>query len=167
MAAKSRFPVGGKGQQAQGAKGKGGIVASSYTLVLEYSSVHLAELEGGLLLVSSPGEPVKRLRWEPAGYAFHQAALRLVLGHGGAAGTEQGGEKEGEGGPGGEGGKTAADSSPQLGSIDPSAWESSRRNKKPGKGDADEKIQQDHYALLGLAHLRYLATEDQIRKAYR
>ena len=27
--------------------------------------------------------------------------------------------------------------------------------------------QQDHYALLGLGHLRYLATEDQIRKSYR
>lgn len=27
--------------------------------------------------------------------------------------------------------------------------------------------QQDHYALLGLSHLRYLATEDQIKKSYR
>ncbi|KAI7992002.1 hypothetical protein LOK49_LG12G00909 [Camellia lanceoleosa] len=30
-----------------------------------------------------------------------------------------------------------------------------------------EGKQQDHYALLGLSHLRYLATEEQIRKSYR
>ena len=40
----------------------------------------------------------------------------------------------------------------------------SSKGKK--KSVADGK-QQDHYALLGLSHLRYLATEDQIRKSYR
>ncbi|KAF7803610.1 dnaJ-like protein subfamily C member 2 [Senna tora] len=39
----------------------------------------------------------------------------------------------------------------------------SKSKKKSGSGDQ----QQDHYALLGLGHLRYLATEDQIRKSYR
>ncbi|PNX86655.1 DnaJ subfamily c member 2-like protein, partial [Trifolium pratense] len=41
---------------------------------------------------------------------------------------------------------------------------SSKSKKKSGDKD---KQQQDHYALLGLSHLRYLATEDQIRKSYR
>ncbi|KAL8238927.1 hypothetical protein R6Q59_015494 [Mikania micrantha] len=39
---------------------------------------------------------------------------------------------------------------------------SSKGKKKSG----DKATQQDHYALLGLGHLRYLATEDQIRKSY-
>ncbi|XVF10241.1 hypothetical protein REPUB_Repub07fG0166000 [Reevesia pubescens] len=38
--------------------------------------------------------------------------------------------------------------------------------KEKKKSTADGK-QQDHYALLGLSHLRYLATEDQIRRSYR
>ncbi|KAI3501639.1 hypothetical protein L1887_29559 [Cichorium endivia] len=40
---------------------------------------------------------------------------------------------------------------------------SSKGKKKSGDGPN----KQDHYALLGLGHLRYLATEDQIRKSYR
>lgn len=38
------------------------------------------------------------------------------------------------------------------------------KSKKKSASGHDE---QDHYALLGLSHLRYLATEDQIRKCYR
>ncbi|CAL5437548.1 unnamed protein product [Camellia sinensis] len=40
---------------------------------------------------------------------------------------------------------------------------STQGKKKSGA----EGKQQDHYALLGLSHLRYLATEEQIRKSYR
>ena len=40
----------------------------------------------------------------------------------------------------------------------------SSKGKK--KSVADGK-QQEHYALLGLHHLRYLAIEDQIRRSYR
>ncbi|KAI9126349.1 hypothetical protein K1719_002770 [Acacia pycnantha] len=40
---------------------------------------------------------------------------------------------------------------------------STKGKKKSGAGDK----QQDHYALLGLGHLRYLATEHQIRRSYR
>ncbi|KAG8490255.1 hypothetical protein CXB51_015422 [Gossypium anomalum] len=46
----------------------------------------------------------------------------------------------------------------------PSSDSYSSKGKK--KSGTDRK-QQDHYALLGLSHLRYLATEDQIRKSYR
>lgn len=42
-------------------------------------------------------------------------------------------------------------------------YSSSIGKKKSG----DKVTQQDHYALLGLGHLRYLATEEQIRKSYR
>lgn len=38
---------------------------------------------------------------------------------------------------------------------------------KGKKKSADGKEQQDYYALLGLGHLLYLATKDQIRKSYR
>lgn len=41
-----------------------------------------------------------------------------------------------------------------------------RRSKKPG-AQQQQDHQQDHYALLGLRNLRYLATEDQIKKSYR
>ncbi|XVF01885.1 hypothetical protein REPUB_Repub04eG0127200 [Reevesia pubescens] len=40
-----------------------------------------------------------------------------------------------------------------------------RKAKGKKKSTADGK-QQDHYALLGLSHLRYLATEDQTRRSY-
>ncbi|KAL9255474.1 DnaJ homolog subfamily C member 2-like protein [Drosera capensis] len=105
------------------------------------------ELENGKpLFVSSNALSVKASKYEPAGHSFHAAALRL-------SGYI---EKE--------------DPSKSDEKIAPSDREktfydsySSKPRKNPGVG----VHKQDHYALLGLAHLRYLATDEQIRRAYR
>ncbi|KAJ9135123.1 hypothetical protein P3X46_032339 [Hevea brasiliensis] len=104
-------------------------------------------VDGQPVYVSSNSLPIKALKFEPAGHAFHTAALKLL-----------GCEEE------------DADSEDQKVSNEkeqaymPSYDSySSKGKKKSGIGDK----QQDHYALLGLGHLRYLSTEEQIRKSYR
>ncbi|XVF24559.1 hypothetical protein REPUB_Repub13aG0138600 [Reevesia pubescens] len=105
-------------------------------------------VDGQPLYVSSNCLPVKALKHEPAGHAFHYAALKLL-------GCEE---------------DDTAEVDDQNVSKDkesvymPSSDSYSSKGKK--KSAADGK-QQDHYALLGLSHLRYLATEDQIRRSYR
>lgn len=107
------------------------------------------ELDDGIpVYVSSNCLPTQASRFEPAGHAFHDAALKL-------AGYVK---------------KDDSDSDDQSASNDkeksyvPSFDSySSKSKKKGGAGDN----QQDHYALLGLGHLRYLATEEQVRKSYR
>ncbi|CAN1825207.1 DnaJ homolog subfamily C member 2 [Linum perenne] len=102
-------------------------------------------VDGQPVFVSSNSLPVKAKKYDPAGHAFHAAALKLV-GH-----------------------EETVDSKDDTVSKDkeqthmPSAESYSSKGKKKGTGDS----QQDHYALLGLSHLRYLATEEQIRKSYR
>ncbi|CAN8259749.1 unnamed protein product [Cochlearia groenlandica] len=92
--------------------------------------------------------PVKALNREPAGHSFHYAALKLYgcveepTEDKDSADKKAGDEKEKE--------------------YVPSF--SSYANKGKKKSGTQ---QQDHYALLGLSNLRYLATEDQIRKSYR
>lgn len=104
-------------------------------------------VDGKPILVSSNSLPIKALRFEPAGHSFNHAALRLV-GH-----VEEVID---------DGDQKVADDKEQ--SYVPSSDSYSGKSKK--KSGAEGK-QQDHYALLGLAHLRYLATEEQIRKSYR
>lgn len=104
-------------------------------------------VDGQPIYVSSNCLPIKALRFEPAGHAFHSVALKLL-----------GCEEE------------DADAEDQIVSDDngkahiPSFDSYSSKGKKKS-GAAGQ--QQDHYALLGLSHLRYLATEEQIRKSYR
>ncbi|KAK7250767.1 hypothetical protein RIF29_33429 [Crotalaria pallida] len=100
------------------------------------------------IFVSSNCLPVKALKFEPAGHAYHSATLKLL-------GVLE--DKEGEADD-----KKVADEreSSYLPSFD--SYSGKSKNKS-GFGDK----QKDHYALLGLSHLRYLATEDQIRKSYR
>ncbi|KAK4796096.1 hypothetical protein SAY86_028422 [Trapa natans] len=106
-------------------------------------------IDGQPIYVSSNCLPVKVSRFEPAGHAFHATALKLL-------GYEE--EEEADG----DGHSVASDKDQNyVHSTDPSY--SSKGKKKSGSGGK----QQDHYALLGLSHLRYLATEDQIKKAYR
>ncbi|KAK4797119.1 hypothetical protein SAY86_029445 [Trapa natans] len=106
-------------------------------------------IDGQPIYVSSNCHPVKALKFEPAGHAFHAIALKL-LGYGE--------EEEADG----DDQSVASDKDQNyIHSSDPSY--SSKGKKKSGSGGK----QQDHYALLGLSHLRYLATEDQIKKAYR
>ncbi|XP_039060977.1 dnaJ homolog subfamily C member 2-like isoform X2 [Hibiscus syriacus] len=105
-------------------------------------------VEGQPLYVSSNCLPVKASKYEPAGLAFHNVALKLL-----------GCEEE----------DTEEVDDQKVGNDKenvymPSSDSYSSKGKK--KSGADGK-QQDHYALLGLSHLRYLATEDQIRKSYR
>ncbi|KAI4384599.1 hypothetical protein MLD38_002727 [Melastoma candidum] len=102
-------------------------------------------IDGKPINVASNCLPVKASNLEPAGHAFHYAVLRLL-------GWEQEGEDSHEEPLGLDKEATGAASFDSY---------SSKGKKKGGNK------QQDHYALLGLSHLRYLATEDQIKKSYR
>ncbi|CAL0300775.1 unnamed protein product [Lupinus luteus] len=105
-------------------------------------------VDGRPIFVSSNCLPVKALKLEPAGHAYHSAALKLL-------GVQE------DNGDGADNKKvTDEKESSYLPSFD------SYSSKSKNKSGSGEK-QQDHYALLGLGHLRYLATEDQIRKSYR
>ncbi|XP_073035578.1 LOW QUALITY PROTEIN: uncharacterized protein [Primulina eburnea] len=105
-------------------------------------------LDGEPIYVCSNGLPVKALSLEPAGLAFHTAALRLI-GQFEEVQTEKNGKDVSE--------------DKETVYVQSSDSYSSKGRKKSGS----ESKQQDHYAFLGLSHLRYLATEDQIRKSYR
>ncbi|XP_054803477.1 uncharacterized protein LOC129306776 [Prosopis cineraria] len=105
-------------------------------------------VDGQPILVSSNCTPVKAWKFEPAGHAFHSAVLKLL-------GVEE------ENLDAADDKKVVDDNEHNY--FPSSDSYSSKSKKKSGSGDK----QQDHYALLGLAHLRYLATEDQIRKSYR
>ncbi|KAI7990104.1 hypothetical protein LOK49_LG12G00898 [Camellia lanceoleosa] len=105
-------------------------------------------VDGEPIYVSSNCLPIKACKFEPAGHSFHTAALRLS------------GFFEEEDADGGE--QNVSNDKEQE--YVPSSESYSTKGKK--KSGAEGK-QQDHYALLGLSHLRYLATEEQIRKSYR
>ncbi|KAL3638576.1 hypothetical protein CASFOL_017947 [Castilleja foliolosa] len=108
-------------------------------------------VDGEPINISSNCLPIKTLKLEPAGHAFHAAALRLT-GHSVEAGvTDDGIDKE------------TSNEKEHVYVQSSDSYSSSKGKKKPG----GETKQQDHYALLGLSHLRYLATEDQIKKSYR
>ncbi|XP_050366491.1 uncharacterized protein LOC126784969 [Argentina anserina] len=105
-------------------------------------------VDGKPIYVSSNGLPVKAVGKEPAGHSFHAVALKMR------------GWVEEVASP--EDVKVADKEQTSLPSFD--SYSSSKGKKKSG---GEGKQQQDHYALLGLSHLRYLATEEQIRKSYR
>ncbi|KAI5081324.1 hypothetical protein GOP47_0004507 [Adiantum capillus-veneris] len=100
------------------------------------------------LFASSNCSPLKTSRYEPAGFSFHSLALRL-------SGLELLPDDKQE----------SSDAS--LASDDRFSSSSDAFHFKSKKKAASGHEEQDHYALLGLSHLRYLATEDQIRKCYR
>ncbi|EPS65770.1 hypothetical protein M569_09005, partial [Genlisea aurea] len=105
--------------------------------------------DGQPVCICSNALPVKASKLEPAGHAFHDAALRLTGQFVEAFKSEDNGK-----------GISVEKEQAYVHSSDSF---SSKGKKKSG----GESQQQDHYALLGLSHLRYLATEDQIRKCYR
>ncbi|KAI4296216.1 hypothetical protein L6164_036192 [Bauhinia variegata] len=104
-------------------------------------------VDGQPIFVSSNCLPIKATKFEPAGHAFHSVALKFL-------GVEEDNADADD--------KKLADDKEQTYFPSSDSY-SSKSKKKSGAGDK----QQDHYALLGLSHLRYLATEDQIRKSYR
>ncbi|KAI3965768.1 hypothetical protein MKX01_010725 [Papaver californicum] len=106
-------------------------------------------IDGQAVYVSSNAFPVKALNREPAGHSFHAAAL-LLRGFG---------KEEEEVQPDDQ--NVSSDKSESY--FASSESYGGKGKKKSGSG----KDQQDHYALLGLGHLRFLATEDQIKKSYR
>lgn len=113
-------------------------------LLISYSS---EIVDGEPIYVASNCLPVKAVNLEPAGHAFHAAMLKAL------------GLNEEE--------DTDTDdkcTSDDKHSYKPSSESYTTKGKK--KSGSDGK-QQDHYALLGLSHLRFLATEEQIRKSYR
>ncbi|OIS97800.1 PREDICTED: dnaJ homolog subfamily C member 2 [Nicotiana attenuata] len=105
-------------------------------------------INGEPIYISSNCFPIKALKYEPAGLSFHSAALRLS-GH-----VEKEVSKDS---------KEDVPTEKEQSFTYSSESYSSKGKKKSSTG---EKVQ-DHYALLGLSHLRYLASEDQIRKSYR
>ncbi|KAL3525219.1 hypothetical protein ACH5RR_013591 [Cinchona calisaya] len=105
-------------------------------------------IDGQPIYVSSNCSPVKAFKFEPAGHAFHSAALRLS----GFSDDEDIDDEKSD---------TTSDKDQTY--IQSSDSYGTKGKKKSGSGVK----QQDHYALLGLGHLRYLATEDQIRRSYR
>lgn len=106
--------------------------------------------KGGSEVVASCATPVKRVGQEAAGHSFHAAALKYV-----EKPSEEGDEE-----PLPEEEDAKLDDPAH---VHPSSWEGTKK-KKGAKGSVD---QHDHYQLLGLGHLRYLANDDQIKKAYR
>lgn len=108
------------------------------------------ELEDGEpIFASSNCLPVKALNYEPAGHSFHSAALKF---HGYYDDEETDTDEQ----------SVLSDDRNQT-YMPSSDFYSSKGKKKSGSCDK----QQDHYALLGLGHLRFLATEEQIRRSYR
>ncbi|KAJ0482456.1 putative transcription factor MYB-HB-like family [Helianthus annuus] len=105
-------------------------------------------VNGEAIYVSSNSLPIKSTRFEPAGHSFHDVALKLR------------GYYEEENVPSDDENLPKDKENDYMQSSDSY---SSKGKKKSG----DKTAQQDHYALLGLGHLRYLATEEQIRKSYR
>ncbi|KAM7267413.1 hypothetical protein ACFE04_009579 [Oxalis oulophora] len=105
-------------------------------------------VDGQPIYVSSNCHPIKALKkYEPAGHSFHAVALKLL-----------GCEEE----------KVEPEDEKIPNEKDQSYMASSDSYSSKGKKkSADGTVQQDHYALLGLGNLRYLATEDQIKKSYR
>lgn len=106
-------------------------------------------VDGKPLYVSSNCLPVKALYYEPAGHSYHLAAQRLL-----GFFEKEDVEDDNQNVPNDKGQESIHSSG---------SYSSSKGKKKSGAGGD----QQDHYALLGLGHLRYLATDDQIKKSYR
>ncbi|KAI5383432.1 uncharacterized protein LOC127106509 [Lathyrus oleraceus] len=104
-------------------------------------------VDGQPIFVSSNCSPAKALKKEPAGHSFHSAALELL-------GVKKEENKDGDS-------KKVVDDKEQA-YLPSDSYSSKSKKKKSG-----EEQEQDHYALLGMSHLRYLATDDQIRKSYR
>ncbi|KAL6652933.1 hypothetical protein ACP70R_011858 [Stipagrostis hirtigluma subsp. patula] len=105
-------------------------------------------VDGAPLYVSSNCLPVKASKYEPAGHSFHAAALKLR-----GLGEQEDTEADDR--------SVSSDDKSQDFSAASDTFSSKGKKKSSGSQ------QQDHYALLGLGHLRFLATEDQIRKSYR
>lgn len=120
--------------------------AGTCTLLITYSP---EILDGHPILISSNSLPVKASHFEPAGHAFHSAALKLS-----GYDEEEDADTDDQ--------SVTSDDKGQ--SYMPSSESYSTKGKKKS-GDGNK--QQDHYALLGLGHLRFLATEEQIKKSYR
>lgn len=121
------------------------MAAQMSVRLISYSS---EIVDGQPISISSNCLPVKAVNFEPAGHAFHTAALK-ALGLLEEDDTDRDDQSVSD--DKGEDYKPSADSY------------TSKGKKKSGT----EGKQQDHYALLGLGHLRFLATEEQIRKSYR
>ncbi|XP_071730565.1 uncharacterized protein [Rutidosis leptorrhynchoides] len=105
-------------------------------------------VNGETIYVSSNCLPIKASRFEPAGHSFHDVALKL-----------RGYYEE----------ENVSDDDDKLPKEKENDYmqSSDSYSSKGKKKNKDGVIQQDHYALLGLGNLRYLATEEQIRKSYR
>ncbi|XP_077249053.1 uncharacterized protein LOC143888470 [Tasmannia lanceolata] len=105
-------------------------------------------VDGEPIYVSSNCHPVKALNFEPAGHAFHSAALKRS-----GFFKEEDADSDDQ---------SVADDKNRAYLPSSDSYSSKGRKKSGAEGQ-----QHDHYALLGLGHLRFLATEEQIRKCYR
>ncbi|XP_076942915.1 uncharacterized protein LOC143612951 [Bidens hawaiensis] len=105
-------------------------------------------VNGETVYISSNCLPIKASHFEPAGHSFHDVALKLR------------GYFEEENVPDDDDNISKDKETDYMQSSD--SYSSKGKTKS-----SDKAAQQDHYALLGLGRLRYLATEEQIRKSYR
>nr|XP_043606732.1 dnaJ homolog subfamily C member 2-like [Erigeron canadensis] len=126
------------------------MTAQASILQITYSN---ELLNGQPIYVSSNCFPVKASRFEPAGHSFHDVALKLR-----GCFIEENIEDDKD-----IDNESVPKDSEQEYMQSSGSYSSSKGKKKSGSG----ATQQDHYALLGLGHLRYLATEEQLRKSYR
>ncbi|CAK9142146.1 unnamed protein product, partial [Ilex paraguariensis] len=126
-----------------------GVIGDGYTNHVPQQDIYgmLKIVDGEPIYVSSNCLPIKAFKFEPAGHAFHSAALRLL-----GWCEEEHADSDDQNLPS-EMGQACVQSSDSY---------STKGKRKSG---SEGKLQ-DHYALLGLGHLRYLATEEQIRKSY-
>lgn len=133
-------------------------------LLLEYDASIIPE--GGSIIVASLALTYSYFK-DPAGHSFHQKALKQagLLIENDADNNEDDDQTESEStslGPSREG-SMADFSSLNASGDDDSAWKH-KRNKKTKK---KKRSGVDLYALLGLQHERWMATEVQMKAAYR
>ena len=129
-------------------------------------------LEAGVEVLRECVSPVKSRPFEPAGHAFHTAALRQRgLLDGGGNDDEEGEDGDSGDDEQGENGNGNGDTTRENGidATDSPLPTLRSRTEKGGKkkGGAGKKKRLDYYALLGLEHERYLATEKDIQRAYK
>jgi DnaJ family protein C protein 2 len=135
------------------------------TLFLEYDAALVPE--GGAAVFGPRAGAAARAGWEPAGDAFHRAALRqagLGPADAGASGSDAGGATD-SAGPSRQ--SSAADFSSLNGGGGGGDDDAKFKGKGRRRKGAKKRGGPDFYALLGLQHERWTATESQIRLAYR
>ncbi|KAF8060498.1 histidine--tRNA ligase [Scenedesmus sp. PABB004] len=143
-------------------------MAKARMLLLEWSQAAAAAANG---MVCALAGPMACSRKEPVGHGFHykvllQAGVIELPGESSSSGSsdDDGGDSTDASSARGMPGSSSVGSN--LDDLQPPpgvSWKKSKAKKKQAK--AKEEV--DYYALLGLQHERWMATEAQLKQAYR